>query len=107
MMLSELIAALKVENPNQLVPVGFGEPHSYRGYYDELAFEPVEDTTVGEMLEAAKSALGKTFEGYKGGDYVMGEYTTVWLAWYGSTGEGLGAVLLSFMLGKPAVPPRW
>lgn len=100
MILSELIELLEKEDPTQRVPLGFGRPHSYRGYYDELAFEPVENTTIGEMLADAKGALGKTYHGYKGGEYEMGPYTTCWLANYGDTGEGIGPVLLRYMLGK-------
>lgn len=101
MYLGELIKFLEACDQSTHVPVGFGKPHSYRGYYDELAFEPVTNTTVGAMLEAAKSALNQTFQGYKGGDYVMDEWTPVWLAQYGHCGEGIGPVLLAYMMGKP------
>lgn len=84
--LGELIRYLELLPPDQPVDVGFGRPHSYRGYYEDLAFEPVANTTIGNMLAAARSALGATFEGYKGGDYVMGERTDCWLAEYGDTG---------------------
>lgn len=67
------------------VPQGFNRPHSYRGYYDRVAFEPVrKPMTVEFMLAAAKGALGKTFRGYKGGDYLMDENTPVHLASYGN-----------------------
>ena len=105
--LGELIAALEREDPSQVVPVGFKNPHSYRGYYHDLAFEPALNVTVGEMLEAARSALGQTFEGYKGGEFTMTESTDVWIACYGSHGETIGPVLLSYMLGKPTPPPEW
>ena len=82
--LGDLIKRLEEEDPNRMVQLGFARPHSYRGFYDELAFEPKENVTIGDMLEAARSALGKTFTGYKGGDYVMEEFTYVWLSYYGS-----------------------
>jgi len=41
MMLSDIIETLEKYDPATIVPLGFGEPHSYRGYYDQLAFEPV------------------------------------------------------------------
>lgn len=100
MMLGELIAALEACDPETKVPIGFGHPHSYRGYYTDLAFEPVRDTTIGAMLAAAKEALGRVYQGYKGGDYLMGEYNDCWLSEYGTTGEGLGPVLLAYMTGR-------
>lgn len=99
MFLKDLIEWLDKQPLNTKVPVGFGHPHSYRGYYDDLAFEPVENTTIGEMLVAAKSALGSTYFGYKGGEYTMREYTRVWLAEYGDSGEGIGPVMLNYMVG--------
>lgn len=98
MSLGELIAALSRLDPELVVPFGFGNPHSYRGYYDELAFEPRENVKVGDMLADARSALGATFQGYKGGDFTMTEYTPCWLAEWGSTGETLGPVFLGLIL---------
>ena len=99
MTLGELIAALKTEDPDKLLPLGFGNPHSYRGYYEQLAFEPQQDRTVGDMLADAESALGATYQGWKGGDFTMNDYTDVWLAEEGSGGgETLGCLLLTFML---------
>lgn len=97
MNLGKLIDQLKKYNPSTKVKLGFGNPHSYRGYYEDLAFEPVENTTIGEMLEHAKSALGETFEGYKGGTYLMDKWTDVWLAQDGYCGEGIGPILLQYM----------
>jgi hypothetical protein len=102
--LGELIAALEAAAPDTIVPVGFGKPHSYRGSYEDLAFEPVANVRVADMLAAARSALGETFEGYKGGDNTMNAYSDVWLAYYGHTGESIGPVLLSYMLGNPTLP---
>ena len=104
MKLGELIAQLKQYNPDTEVRLGFGSPHSYRGYYEALAFEPVKNTTIGEMLKHAESALGKTFEGYKGGTYLMDHWTDVclaadvWLAAYGCSGESIGPILLQYMV---------
>lgn len=99
MYLKELIEALEaVEDKAAVLPIGFAGPHSYRGYYDQLAFEPAANVTVQSMLDAAKSAMGRTFTGYKGGEFVMGEYTDCWLADYGCCGETIGPMLLRFML---------
>ena len=88
MTLGELIAELKKCDASKVVAHGFAKPHSYRGYYEDLAFEPMENVNVASMLEAAESALGKTFEGYKGGDYTMNEYTACWLSKYGESSGG-------------------
>lgn len=100
MMLKQLIENLEQLDPNLVVPNGFGNPHSYRGYYEDLAFEPMENVTVGQMLADAKESLGKTFTGYKGGEFKMGEYTDVFLAEHGYCGEELGLQLLKYMLAE-------
>jgi len=87
MRLEQLIASLRGRDPNKVVRNGFGEPDSYRGYYYEIAFAPKENTTIGEMLKNAESALGATFQGYKGGDFKMGPYTPCHLAEYGVCGD--------------------
>lgn len=96
--LGELIEALEAVDQDATLPYGFDKPHSYRGYYDELAFELRHDIPVADALAAARSALGVVFQGYKGGDYRMDEDTLVWLSAYGSTGEQLGAITLHLML---------
>jgi hypothetical protein len=98
MMLLDIIETLEKYDPAAIVPLGFGEPHSYRGYYDKLAFEPVENTTVGKMLTAAKKAEGATYTGYKGGEYKMTGYTDCYLATWGDTGDEIGPILLRLML---------
>ncbi|GAB7044878.1 hypothetical protein [Catenuloplanes indicus] len=102
MFLEDLITALAAEDRNKPVKHGFGSPHSYRGFYEQLAFEPIENTTVGAMLDAACEALDATYEGYKGGTYRMDSLTECWLAEYGSTGEQLGPTLLRGMLADGA-----
>lgn len=98
MTLDELIKALEVEDPTVVLPLGFTHPHSYRWDYSELAFEPTANVTVGEMLAAARSALGATFQGWKGGEYTMSGYTDCHLAEQGDIGEQLGPVLLTLLL---------
>ena len=92
MTLGKLIAALEAI-PADVDVAGLGRPHSYRGYYSDLAFEPTEGTVkAADLLAQCKAAMGKVFEGYKGGDFVMGEITPVWVADYGSSGLRLMAV---------------
>ena len=98
--LGELIEALEKQPSDKIARPGFDDPHSYRGYYEQLAFCIVPSASVGEMLKSAKRALGATFEGWKGGDFTMSHYTECWLVEdHGDTGESIGAVLLSLMLG--------
>jgi hypothetical protein len=72
MTLRDLIARLEAEDQDLLCPRGFRNPHSYRGHYRELSFDPWPNVTVAEMLAAARSADGATYQGWKGGDYTMG-----------------------------------
>lgn len=104
MTLGELITALEAADPTLVVADGFTRPHSYRGYYNELAFEPAANVTVGQMLADAQSALGATYQGWKGGDYTMDEHTDCWIAEQGSTGDTIGPLLIHLMLAA-AQPP--
>src|SRR5690606_12034716 len=72
----------------------------YRGYYERLAVEPASNVTVGEMLADLRGAIGATYEGYKGGEYEMGEWSDVYLAEYGTCGEELGVRLLRYMIAE-------
>jgi hypothetical protein len=102
MNLGDLITTLKAADPNQVVHHGFHNPHSYRGDYYDLAFEPATDITVAEMLEAAESAIGATYQGWKGGDFRMNQSTWCWLSEEGSaSGETISPLLLQFMLTPP------
>ena len=77
--LGEIIAYLKTLPPDQVVKHGWDDCYSYRGYYEDLAFQQAANVTVGTMLSVAESALGETFTGYKGGEYRMGASTDCWL----------------------------
>jgi hypothetical protein len=98
MTLDDLIAELEKHPRDRVLRHGFANPHSYRGYYVDLAVEPREGVTVGSMLDALTSARGTTMCGYKGGDYIMHGHVDVYLARYGSCGEEIGALLLQYML---------
>jgi len=64
-----------------------GEEMSYRGYYSDLAFEPEADEpkTVEVFLHQLKAAVDKEYMGYKGGDFLMGGDTPLWVSSYGTT----------------------
>jgi len=99
MLIEDLIKKLEELPKEQEVVKGFTSPHSYRGYYECLAFEPCEDTTVGAMLNSAKEGYNNVYQGYKGGKYKMTDGTECYLAFYGSIGEEMGETLLDYMLG--------
>jgi hypothetical protein len=72
---------------------GICEPHSYRGYYSDLAFKLCGyKRKVADTLAMAKDCMGETFEGYKGGDFEMSRNTPVWIANYGSCGERIMSI---------------
>lgn len=89
MTLAELIHALE-SMPEGAQVANLHEPDSYRGYYADLAFSRGEGTRPAtDLLRDCMSALNGTFTGYKGGEYVMGKSTPLWVAEYGSCGEKL------------------
>ena len=57
---------------------GISEPFSWRGSYNEVAFEILEQpTTREEILVNIQKAYEGTFYGYKGGDYTYNDYTDI------------------------------
>jgi hypothetical protein len=92
--LNEIIARLEQEDPTLVLPIGWHNPHSYRGYYECVAFEPKPNTSVGDCLAAARKALGSTYSGWKGGDYRMDEWTDCYLAERGDCGDELNMLVL-------------
>jgi hypothetical protein len=93
MNLSELIARLAVL-PSSLRIVFLHQPHSYRGYYERLAFEIDESRqmAVSEALDLCRALVGTEMSGYKGGTYRIGDKTLIHLAHYGETGVQLVGV---------------
>lgn len=99
--LGELILALEAEDPTRILPIGFNNPHSFRGDYVDLAFEPAVDVSIGDMLAAARAALGSTYQGWKGGDYTMAEHTTCWISYEGESSDNcIGPLMLRLLLGQ-------
>jgi len=92
MTLGKLISSLEAMSEGSEV-ANLNGAHSYRGYYSDLAFEQDEGLrSSAELLVECKAAMGKVFSGYKGGDYVMGELTPVWIADYGCCGQKLMSI---------------
>lgn len=91
MTLGECIKRLEGINQSFEIEFDFGgivptHLESWRGIYAELAlgfaggdYGNREAMTVGQLLEEFKSAVGKTYRGWKGGDFVMSESTPVWI----------------------------
>ena len=60
-----------------------GEFMSYRGYYEHLALTVgSSQSKVSDVLEEARNCIGKEFEGYKGGDFIMSEDNFVFCSDY-------------------------
>lgn len=92
MTLGELIDRLEQLPPDMMID-GLCRPHSYRGYYSDLAFEYNGKMPVHEAIQVCRSCMGEIFEGYKGGDFCMGRDTPVWRAFYGSCGNRIMEVM--------------
>jgi hypothetical protein len=99
MTLEQLINKLKDLPADAILPVGITDPHSYRGNYLELAFEPTTNQQRDEAIAVAKSAIGTTYNGYKGGKYLMGIHDNVHLAKYGECeddGFGISGIFVEY-----------
>lgn len=63
------------------------EVDSYRGAYEDLYVEFTTQrdkaSSAEEVLNVLRKAIGSTYTGYKGGNYLMGEHTRVHVALYG------------------------
>lgn len=95
--LGELIGTLKLAPPDRPIVMGLRKAHSYRGIYENVAFQIGEETNVKAMLAEACKGLD-TFTAWKGGDYTMTEKTPVWIANIGETGWPLTDALLMAMM---------
>ena len=73
-------------------------PHSYRGYYSDLSFEPSHAIEASDLSKILKNnILNQKLEGYKGGEYLMDEDTPLWLDYYGEyTGTAIVRIIPVF-----------
>jgi len=93
MTLGKMIATLE-KMPQDTLIDGISNPHSYRGYYCDLAFSRTDKkTSVADALAMCRGAMGQFFVGYKGGDFAMGALTPLWIAHYGSCGDKIVDIL--------------
>lgn len=90
-------------SPETTLPIGLGAPHSWRGAYEELAFEPIANMPLQDMINQAKGALGKKFTGYKGGEFLMTSQTPIHIDYYGQWSDGglLWGLLLQLLVPGP------
>ena len=92
MTLGKLIETLE-KMPADARVANLHHPRSYRGYYSDLAFEQGKGTRpAADLLADCRAAMGCVFQGYKGGDFVMGALTPIWVADYGDCGPRLMAI---------------
>ena len=92
MTLGKLIAVLE-SLPTDTPVANLFDFDSYRGYYEDLALSLGEGTRqAGELLTDCRECMGEVFCGYKGGEYMMGATTPLWVADYGRCGVKLMAV---------------
>lgn len=104
--IGELISLLEKRPADHWVCFDFGgfEPtsiDSYRGFYNQPALgftgamnyadeTGADRLTVGELLTRLREAVGHVYEGWKGGDFMMREYSPLWVANPGrSTGTAI------------------
>lgn len=95
--LEDVIEYLEDLPADRIVRHGLSNPHSYRGWYEQVAFELKDNVTIGAMLASARAAVGATFTGYKGGSYTMRESSLVNIANEGETGGALSEGWLEYL----------
>jgi len=80
MQVYELLDYLHAKPATATVPFTLSDPHCDRGDYANLAFckEDV-PSTVADLIAVIEAAKGQTFEGYKGGDFRMSDWTDVYI----------------------------
>lgn len=83
MKLGKMYSFLLQQPQNRTCSYGFTNPHSYRGCYDELAFEPTNNVTIEHMVSCCKRAVSETFFGWKGGEFTYTEDTPIHIAYDG------------------------
>lgn len=53
--------------------------------HERISTKLPKNVRVEDLLNKLKECIGKTFQGYKGGDFTMGKQTPVWVANYGDS----------------------
>lgn len=92
--LGAVIEYLRTQDQTKIVPMGLGEVSAFRWCCEIVAFSPVKNIKVSEMLTNAEAAVGEVFEGYKGGLHRMSLTSPCHLAGYACDGEPITLGLL-------------
>jgi len=106
MSIGDIKSLLGLFDSEETLPVGFHNPHAYRGYYHEAAVELAYDVKVSDMLADLDALLSQTFQGWKGGDYRYDDWTTLHIV----TQEGRSgdvALVAMLCLGDQIPVRRW
>jgi hypothetical protein len=75
----------------------WGDLDSYRGYYSELSVDSGDEVAdVSYVIKTLSEAIGRTFNGYKGGNYKMSGGTELYWAEYGCLGPVASKVYKSY-----------
>lgn len=85
--LGSFIKLLESADPEKVISRSLGNLHSFRGHPTQLAISAQSSSTVQEMLNEARAAVGEEFNGYKDGEYLMELHTKIHFAFYGSSDE--------------------
>ncbi len=89
--LGDFLDMLRMADPEALIPLT--SPHSYRGYYSDLALEPTPGAPikVWQLINQLSDVIDTELTGYKGGEFLMSADTPIWVSHYGTTGSALVA----------------
>jgi len=89
MMVKEVLTYLDNLHPATALPFTLSDPHCDRGSYRDVAFALTnEPSTVAEVRAVVASVIGKTYYGWKGGDFTMDEWSDCCIGPdYGEVGE--------------------
>ena len=97
MTLGQLIEALKEYDSDKTVVFDWPDMvpcdvYSWRGDYEQLAIDYKESShserpLLKEFLSELQDAIGRTFPGYRGGEFMMYEHTPVHVAKYSYSGR--------------------
>ncbi len=87
--LGDFLSQLRDADPEATIPLA--NPHSYRGYYSDLALEPVNGAPikVWQLINQLSDVIDTELTGYKGGEFMMSADTPIWVANHGCTGAAL------------------
>ncbi len=94
MTVGDLFLSLGLLPNSAILSQGLKNPHSYRGDYEQLAFEPCGEMTVADVIEVIEEGLLDTHAGYKGGAYKMSEDSDVFVAFEGCTGSSMHQIII-------------